>query len=403
MVRRFGLIYAVFSIIVLIVVVVVGLLRVNTTREGNLAEQEASFRRLISDMADTESPRPIGEIGGEYVRLIPRIGALVVTATDSGIRYLWAADQDILGFQTEDLDTFRGVVSFNTNELSQVRLTESLRLAGGATIVVDAVYTVLTFSDAYPALRDSLIMLVGFAFLTVLVIILFSVGAAAPPAQTTDPQAVNHREPASKTAVSNTTPVSSPPADETAPAAYQDVVGEPDGQMEEIPLDALSGTTPAPGSLFNPLTGLSYEDYLIKRLGSEIDRAAYNDQDLSVVLIRIPNLKRPSEVYSTAAAAVLETFAFEDLCFEYEGSSFCVLLPNTELADAIRLAEEFQSKRAQAARIGVAARNGRLVEAERMLKEAALALGRAARESGGIVGFRPDPQKYRQYLTQRSS
>lgn len=390
MVRRFGLIYAIFSITVLIVVAVVGLLRVNTTREGNLAEQEASFRRLVSDMAETESPRPISEIGREYVRLIPQIDALVVTATDTGIRYLWAADQDVLGFQTEDLHAFRGVVSFNTSEVSQVRLTESLRLGTGVTIVVDGIYTVLTFSDAYPALRDALIMLVGFAFLTVLVIILLSVGTTtqAPPA--------DHRETAPKPAETPTaTPADSPTTDTPTDT--------PEEQMEEIPLEALSGTTPAPGSLFNPLTGLSYQDYLLKRLASEIDRAAYNDQDLSVVLIRIPGLVRPSEVYTTAAHAVLETFAFEDLCFEYEESSFCVLLPNTELSEAIRLVEEFQSKRVQAARIGIAARNGRLVEADRMLNEAALALSRAARESGGIVGFHPDPQKYRQYITQRPS
>lgn len=390
MIRRFGLIYALFSVAVLIIVVIIGLLRVNTVREGNLAEHEASFRRLISEIAASEDPRPVSDTARDYVRLVPMVDALVVTAADSGIRYLWAADQDVLGFDTADLSSFRGVVSFNTNEPAQIRLTESLRLQTGVAVVVDAVYTVLTFTDAYPALRDSLIMLVGFAFLTVLVLILFSVGTGAPTTRSVTAVDQPHHEPSISTP--ETTPSPPQPAPPPAPSA-------PEPAMEEIPLEALTGSSAPPGSLFNPLTGLSYQEFLKKRLTSEIDRAAYNDQDLSMLLIRIPEIKRPDDRYAAAAHAVLEAFTFEDLCFEYQDDAFCVLLPNTELSDAIRAAEEFQSRHAHAARIGIAARNGRLVEAERMLKEAELSLSRAAKETGGIVGFRPDPQKYRQYIT----
>lgn len=422
MFRRFGLIYSLFSVVVLLAIVAIGLIRVNTAREARLAESEASFRRFVSEIDELPNDS-IGVAAREYVDLIPNLDAIVISG-DTAIRYLWARNRETLAFDTSNLEDFRGAIGLDTNEVRQVRLSESTDSRDSRVSVVSAVYTVLTFPDAYPALRDSLIMLVGFAFVTVLVMILVTIagtpqGQPAMSAQrgnaaerqeqrpARSPEAARPAEPAPERSkappvVAATAPearvVQTRALDAAADRAErQPATGE--AQMEEIPIEALDGVSRVPGSIFNPMTGLSYRDFLPKRLASEIDRAAYNDQDISLMIIQFDRLKRPSEEYTTAAQAVLDRYTFEDLCFEYEENSFCVLLPNCELPAAIRSAEEFQATQRSKVHIGVTARNGRLVEADRMLTEATMSLSRAERESGGIVGFQPDPQKYRQFIT----
>jgi hypothetical protein len=52
--------------------------------------------------------------------------------------------------------------------------------------------------------------------------------------------------------------------------------------------------------------------------------------------------------------------------------------------------------------MGLSARAGRLVEASRLLGEAAIALDRAKAEGDAkIVAFKPDPDKYRLYLASK--
>jgi GGDEF domain-containing protein len=54
--------------------------------------------------------------------------------------------------------------------------------------------------------------------------------------------------------------------------------------------------------------------------------------------------------------------------------------------------------------IGISARNGRLVSANRLLSEAEKALSRAGSAGGGsIIAFRADPDKYRAALAARST
>jgi hypothetical protein len=55
------------------------------------------------------------------------------------------------------------------------------------------------------------------------------------------------------------------------------------------------------------------------------------------------------------------------------------------------------------AKIGLSSRNGRLLSGKRLIQESQAALKKAA--SGGetgIVGFRSDPQKYREFLAKKS-
>jgi GGDEF domain-containing protein len=169
------------------------------------------------------------------------------------------------------------------------------------------------------------------------------------------------------------------------------------------------GEREAAGSgLFSAESGLTFEEHLDRRLALELERAAYNDQDLSVALMRFGGIRRHDERHKRVSQALLDTFSFEDLMFEYGDDGFFIVLPNVELNQALRMAEEFKQKVTRELReapqpaIGLTARSGRLVEASRITKEAGHALEKAMSEDGGIIGFRPDPQKYRQFVASRS-
>ena len=51
-------------------------------------------------------------------------------------------------------------------------------------------------------------------------------------------------------------------------------------------------------------------------------------------------------------------------------------------------------------RCGLSSRNGRLVSGKRLIREAAFALDKTGKEGEEtIIGFRPDPGKFREYIS----
>ena len=155
-------------------------------------------------------------------------------------------------------------------------------------------------------------------------------------------------------------------------------------------------------------SGVTLETHLPKRVSLELERAAFNDQDLTLAILKLPGLAPGSSRYRWMARLLLENFKFEDLVFEYGQDSFAVVLTNTDLDQAIRATEEFQRKNAAGLAkehvepvFGLSSRNGRLIEGPLLLKEANAAVDRAKKTPGRIVGFRPDPQRYRQHIASR--
>jgi GGDEF domain-containing protein len=398
MYRRFGLIYSIFSVIVLIVLAVFVLMRLNTARSANLADVDATFRVLVRDVRDAaERDASVPDLLRRHTATMPDVRALVYFDPDRGLRYLWTADTSLLAFSTANLEGFRGFPRYRLSDVRDVRLRDEITPAAGDRYYLDAVYTVLTFREVYPAMRDSLIALLVFAFVTILVILLFgrfAPSAADGPADGAADGAAEGSARPRRAARAREKSTASPRRrrdranrDEDAAVSY-----------EEVSPEELANDPAEPGTLVNPVTGLSHRAHLDRRLGLELERSAYNDQDLSCMLIRFADVSG-ADAYSSRAKQILEAFQFEDLCFEYDETSYCVIVPNTELTQAIRQAESFR-KRHPKCTIGLSARSGRLVEAQRVLTEADRSLSRAAAERGRIVGFRPDPKKYRQFITQ---
>ena len=397
--RRFGLIYTVFSLVVLVALTVLVLARINASRAQSLTDAEASFRRLRTDVAGTvERGEPVRDILSAYALAMPDVRALLVFDPDLGLRYVWSADADLVAVPRAELDVFRGFPRYRSSEIQEVRFRDEIGQSSGGRLYLDAVYRVLSFSDVYPPLRDSLIALLAFALLTVLIIL--TTGRSSSPETGTSPRGAtppgserSRKTPDRSDAQSNRGVPPAPEAASSAEPAYDDI------GVEEVSVEELATEAGEPGTLFSPVTGLSHRAHLEKRLGLELERSAYNDQDLSCLLIRFTGAGG-ADAYTEQARQVLAEFQFEDLCFEYDDHSFCVVMPSTELPQALRQANSFRA-RCPATAIGLSARNGRLVEAHRLLTEADRSLTRAEREPGRIVGFQPDPRKYRQFVTRQ--
>jgi GGDEF domain-containing protein len=112
--------------------------------------------------------------------------------------------------------------------------------------------------------------------------------------------------------------------------------------------------------------------------------------------------------YAAAAGLLLGEFSHEDLIFEFGSDTFCVILPQHDLDQAI-VRSELVMKKAEGLKekefkkpfeitVGLTSRNGRLLDASRFMKEGQVALRKASREEGRIVGFRPDPVRFRNFL-----
>lgn len=156
----------------------------------------------------------------------------------------------------------------------------------------------------------------------------------------------------------------------------------PSGSPSSGAIGAKPPTTGSPRGLFSPETGLGWPDYFEKRLSFEIDRCASFDQDLSLALMRC-RASLSAEARREIAGRILSGLSFQDLSFEYADDGFAVILPNLDLDDALEKLEQFHSRLAEqerfaSLRIGVAARDGRLLSGAQLIAEADQALARAA-------------------------
>jgi hypothetical protein len=179
---------------------------------------------------------------------------------------------------------------------------------------------------------------------------------------------------------------------------------ESDGQLTDQQKEADPIPDKLARDLFNPESGLAWQDHLEQRLSFELDRAASFDQDLSIALVRFAT--PPERMERLNYAKEIRTyFPFHDLCFEIGKDSFAIALPNTDIDQAIRTMENFNTKQteerpgAPKVYIGLSARNGRLLSGERLLTEAESAVSKANDDrKNAIFALRVDPGKYREYI-----
>lgn len=104
-------------------------------------------------------------------------------------------------------------------------------------------------------------------------------------------------------------------------------------------------------SLTDPLTGLPNRRYLQDRLFEEVERSKRYNTPLSFMIIDIDRFKSYNDIYGhTNADRVLVKTAeilrgsirAIDMSARFAGDEFCIVLPETELGDAARIAERLR-------------------------------------------------------------
>ncbi|TVR02830.1 MAG: GGDEF domain-containing protein [Spirochaetaceae bacterium] len=385
--RTFSSAYTLCALLFVLVLSVVFLLRLNDSRNREIAAAEARFTSIVRDLQYHDPP--LDSIAIQRILAASTTGrsslrAVAVYTFEGGLEYLWSMNRRYLA---DDLSALPVPLSpeFTYHQLTEVSLSRRIPASGGRTVIVEAVYRVIPSSIWYRLFHDTLLAVLVFAVLTVVVtvVVLLAGGRSQRRAGARD----SHPPESDRSA---------PPEPQTAAPR-----SAPEGRGNQ-PADRDSQT-----GMFNPNSGLTYEAHLPRRLALELERAASNDQDLAFVHARFPGLSRGTDGYRSCARAMVEQFLFEDLIFEQGQDSFAVVMPNTDLNRAIKQVEHFYSE-IKATPLpgrpffGITARSGRLVEADRLIREAQHALQKAHSEQQTILAFRADPQKYRDFVAQQS-
>lgn len=365
--------YYTISIVFLLFILMFTAFRLKITIDGNREESTENLEDLRISALSVYLAE--GDFNAEYFKTTmrqeflttDRLLLLAIYSSREGILYLISKDQRYL----VEAPTAAGSASWNgAPEYTLRPLFESpitLLFSPGIRkdLYIDGIFQDLGKTESYPILRE--------IFYIVLVYLLIATVFLLAAATSRDP------ETASKPRLSRPTPA----------ARTRD--------PEETPSRAAAG-------LFSPETGLGWNEHLAQRLGSELERAAASDQDLSLFLIGSPELDRHN--LKVLGKHILEAFPFRDLAFEYDSRAAAVILPDKDLDQSLQEARGFQNRLRSGSwsspvniSIGLSARNGRLISPNRLLTEVSQALKQAESAGGGqggrIIGFRADPNKYR--------
>ena len=409
--QKLGVVYTIVTVVFFMILAVIFVLRLNLARVENASAASASLQLVRQTAREALSGPAVSDerfrdaMRGLVVQT-PMVQVLVIYSYTGGTEYLWARNKDFLPSGEQNISRTVGIPQLRYNELTTLKVTDSFDSNNSRTYFVTGLYTVIGNSDVFPLLRDTLVLILLYALVTLLITVLLMVTSQRRPAvagtKTASPldnQSSGFRavDPARER---QDGPIAFEPDMDLLPVArtrFAESADSARGQPSES----------RPDGLVSQRTGLSFRGHLERRLTLELERAAFNEQDLSALVIRFPGLKDQAHLYVPAANLVLSHFAFEDLAFEYDQESFVVIIPNAELNAGIKSAEAFQKKavpfvrqhRLTSPQIGLSSRNGRLTDGTQLLKEARQAAIRASRDATAtIVGFHPDPQKYRAYV-----
>lgn len=188
----------------------------------------------------------------------------------------------------------------------------------------------------------------------------------------------------------------------------QTAVSEPEEKIEKVklPVEEIkpAKTDDIPSGLFDPVTGIGWESYLLTRLNNEIERATASEIDISLFVIKVPGIEKTSEVFRNICNYLAIQFQFKDLLFEYKDDSIVAMKISMNIDEALNLADKLYSDicnliNGTNCRIGITSRSIRMVTGERLLMEAEQSLEHSDADSP-IIAFRVDSEKYRQMMEQ---
>lgn len=444
--KRISWIFPAFSAVFFLFVIGLTGYRIETVREGNARKGGPATavwtERILALGAETggfQTPAFARSLREEAARQ-PRFLLLCLRSPEGEILYITSRDQSYLKRPARVTADWRGTPSYAVRPGFHEVFAYPFQSAG-KTLILDALYLILAREDLYPILRDDLFLFLSFLLLCGITLLLVSsypqpsrpdgnqsskhfgrgsgeapsrgkamgtprrgVPAAAPAAERDDvldelPDMVVAVQPAPTPAAPDAVPDASPA---TARAVAPDAV--PDASPEPCP-------EPEEKTFFSPASGLVWREYFMPRLRSEIERAAAFDMDLSLCFVKIdtpPSEGGREEVLAAFSGMLRSCFPLRDLLFEAGDDSFSVILPDTDIDQAVAVLENLRGKlealeiagSGYTASLGASSRGGRLIDEKSLLEETEAALHKAVSDGGNqVVGFRADPMRFRETLS----
>ncbi len=147
-------------------------------------------------------------------------------------------------------------------------------------------------------------------------------------------------------------------------------------------------------------------NFNIQKISDELKKSASFDQDIVLILTASSSVNQINQNKIEFENILKSYFPFHDLIFKLDKDTFGILIPNTDLENAINLVEKFDQTFVSTAALkfpimfGLSSRNGRLISGDIIINEAKTALMKAiGNRDYPIIGFRPNPAKYREYLS----
>jgi len=194
-----------------------------------------------------------------------------------------------------------------------------------------------------------------------------------------------------------TVTISSPPI---TPAPQRFSAPQVSKQEKETIILAPPETETGPKGLYSTRSGIGWEEYTNDRLDSELHRCSSAEKDLTLLIIEFTEITNDS-FYRQAAEETATFFSIRDLLFEYGNRGIVVILPGIDLYTGISKSEKFHQRIISKFDlcIGLSSRAGRLLNADRLMFEAAEALEKAKYDpKSPIVAFKTNAEKYRDFI-----
>jgi len=151
-------------------------------------------------------------------------------------------------------------------------------------------------------------------------------------------------------------------------------------------------------SLYDP-HGFVWFEFLKDRLDTELNRSTAENQELCFVMFEVVG-KTPWQ--TRAKELVMEFVPYKDYVFGTK-KGFAIILPRMHFESVFEQVKKFirelsLSVKDLKIKAGLSARSGRIISSQTLIEETETALSKAGYSIDQVVGFKADPELYRQYL-----
>lgn len=190
---------------------------------------------------------------------------------------------------------------------------------------------------------------------------------------------------------------------------------ESDPEIESSPIEVQTKiettNNTSESSLYSTKTGFTEEKFLVTRLESELSRASSSELDLSLLLIKIPEINYEDPCGIECCNQILNIFHYRDIIFEYKNDGIAVIINGVDIDKAMETSEQIyaelcstltQNNKNTKPLIGISSRTLRFISGERLILEAEQALLHAQDDADSpIIAFRVNPEKYRKFMANK--